>query len=337
MQYTIWVAADCNLKCRYCYEGPNKPILIMNKETANDVVEYIKNDFIKTDMSELKIVFHGGEPLLNFDVMKYFVKEIKNLFPNVYTFFSLTTNGTIFNEEILHFLSNDIDEVTVSIDGTKSTHDFMRPYKNGKGSYDTVISNAKETLKKVKSYRIRMTFDSDTVGSLAEDVIHLIEMGFNCIVPAPNLFDNRWDNIHLELLERQILIIKDFIKNNKGVLVGLCDPIDYISKASCNGGKSSKVIYTDGTIYPCIMSGGVSGFEIGDIWNGIDEAKLDKLLSYSNIKNPECEGCGMSPACNASRCKIINKLITGDFNSPPVMECEMMNLLYRINGICHNI
>lgn len=335
MDYNIWVSGNCNLRCRYCYEGPYKPSLNMSLEKAEDVINFIKSDLKEVNNRTLDINFHGGEPFLNIEVIKYLIKEIKDLIKesNTLLTFSITTNATILNKEVLKIITKDIKMVTLSIDGTKKTHDYMRPFADGKGSYDTVIKNSLKILDAKPDVRVRMTFDSDTVYSLAEDVIHLIDLGFKTIVPAPNFFDKRWDACHLSVLEKQIKTIKSYINDKKDVLVSLCTPKDYCRISKCNGGVKSRVIYVDGTIYPCIVAGGEKEFQIGNIYFGINKDKLSKLMKYSGKVNPCCDGCSISSSCSGNRCKIINKIITDDFFNPPAIECESENLLYSINNI----
>lgn len=342
MNYTIWVSEACNLKCKYCYEGPDKRNSLMDKNRAEDVLTYIKNDYSSKKeifKNKLNITFHGGEPFLNTEIIKYIISEMNKFKEkeNLDLSYSVTTNCTILNKEILSLMKDEITDVSISIDGRKETQDVMRPFSNGKGSFDVVINNARNILKDVSNIRVRMTFNSKSVYSLAEDVIFLLKEGFEMIVPAADLFDKNWSEKEVQALEEQIKIIKEYIKDDKNTLISLCDPIDYCDKGSCTGGIASQVIYTDGVIYPCLMSGGVNEFSIGDIYQGVNKDKLTQILEYNNVENTSCEGCMMAKACDATRCKIINKLTTGDYNMPPVMECEIMNILYHLNGVANNI
>ncbi|WP_270648183.1 radical SAM/SPASM domain-containing protein [Paeniclostridium hominis] len=333
MTTTFWVTTNCNLNCKYCYEGEDKLNCVMSKDIVDRAIDFTVNYFKNTKKDELTVPIHGGEPFLAFDMMKYIVNEFKEKAKNVgkKVSFITTTNATILNDKILEFIEKEIPDITVSIDGTKETHDKMRPFKGGNGSHDIVIKNSLKLLEKTPNMRLRMTFDSESVANLYKDVKYLIDLGFKCIVPAPNMFDKNWDEVHVEILEQQIMSIKSFIEEKEDVVVSLTDKNNYSLKGPCNGGNSSFHIYPDGDIYPCVLAGGNKEFCIGNIFYGIDNTKKDSLLSYSSKINPDCDGCKLYEYCDGPRCKIINKIVTDDYLMPPPVHCALENLQYKIN------
>ena len=333
MSATFWITTNCNLNCKYCYEGEDKLNKSMSKEIVNKAIEFTLDYFEKTNEEELIIPIHGGEPFLEFEIMKYIVSEFKEKAnkKGKKVSFVTTTNATILNDEILKFIIDEIPDITISTDGTKETHDKMRPFKNGKGSHSSVIENSLKLLKYIPNMRVRMTFDSDSVDSLYKDVKYLIDLGFKVIVPAPNLFDKNWDNKHVEILETQIRDIKKYIVGRTDISISITDKEIYPIKGPCNGGVSSLHIYPDGNLYPCILTGGNKEFYIGDIFNGIDTLRRDQILKYSYSLNEHCDGCKLYNYCDGTRCKIINKLITGDYCLAPPMHCALENLQYKIN------
>lgn len=330
MSATFWVTANCNLGCKYCYEGEDKPSNVMSKDVIDKAINFIINKYEKVE-DNLVIRIHGGEPLLEFKSIKYIVESFKKKSKNLKIRFAITTNGTILNDEMLEFIKNEIVDVTVSIDGDIDTHNNMRPFKNGKGSHSIVMKNSQILNENIKSLRVRMTFDSDTVFNLYNDVKYLIESGFRCIVPAPNLFDKNWDLDHVNALEAEMYKIKEYLSDKKNIFVSIVDKPDYISKGNCSGGINNFHIYTDGNIYPCIVSVGNKEFSIGNIVNGINKNNLKKILSYSTKVNPECEGCSLVNYCDGSRCKIVNKIITNNYEIPSSMHCALENLRYKVS------
>lgn len=332
MYVTLWVTTDCNLNCRYCYEGINKTNKIININTIDKSIEFIMNYFNFQDIIEFNLNIHGGEPFLAFDEIKYLVYRFKEVLKNnsINVLYTTTTNATLFNDEIIEFIVNEIPDITISLDGTKSTHDKMRPFKNGKGSYDRVKKNSLNLLKYLPNLRVRMTFDSNTVHNLYEDVKSLIDLGFRFIVAMPNLYDKNWSTEHINILEEQIKCIEEYQSSFDNVFINLTENKKYFSNGVCNGGKTHFQIYPDGKIYPCIVSAGNDEFQIGDIYNGIDYKKRDSILEKSYQLNQVCYGCKIYNYCDGTRCKIINKLITNNYYIPPHMVCALENLQYKM-------
>lgn len=333
MAVTFWVTSDCNLSCKYCYEGEEKKKLYMSKEVVDKSIDYIFNNFNYIDKENFVVQIHGGEPFMAFDSIKYLVSSLKKecKIRNINVSFATTTNATILNDEMINFIKKEIEYITVSIDGTKETHDKMRPFKNGNGSHGLALKNSMKLVESGKDVRVRTTFDSNNVYDLYKDIKFLIDNGFRCIVPAPNLFDKSWKQEDVNLLEEQMIKIKKYLEDKKDVLVSLVDKNTYGFKGPCSGGETSLHIYPDGGLYPCIMVAGNNEFCIGDIYVGIDQEKKNNFLSYSNKINIECEGCALYSFCSATRCKIINKLITNSYCSPSPVECAIENVRYKVN------
>lgn len=332
MSTTFWVTTNCNLNCKYCYEGEEKLNKIMSKEVIDKAIDFTLNNLSNAE-EDLIVAIHGGEPFLAFDKMKYIVGKFKyrckELEKNL--IFLTTTNATILNDEIIDFIVNEMPDITVSIDGTKETHDKNRPFKSGLGSHDIALENSLKLLKLLPNIRLRMTFDSDSAGDLYKDVKYLIDLGFKFIVPAPNLFDRNWDAEHVKILEIQIKRIKEYLGSRSDINVSLTDKDTYKIKGNCSGGKIGFHIYPDGKLYPCLLAGGNELFEIGDIFKGVDTNKRDSILNHSQKINPDCDGCKLYNFCDGPRCKIINKLVTNDYYSAPPMKCALENIQYKIN------
>lgn len=334
MLYTIWLTTQCNLQCLYCYEGENKRHFTLSKETADSVFNYIKHDFVANrNDNELFIAFHGGEPLINYPILKYLVDKFENEFigSEITPIFQIVTNATLLTNEYQCFLAKHFKDITVSIDGEESTHDAMRPFKNGNGSYDITLKNSIEMLSKFPDLRVRMTFDPVTVHNLFENVIHLVKLGFKLIVPLPNLFDKNWTEKSFDTLKNEIEKIRNYVINDD-VIISICDPLLFKIKCKCSGGINEKSIYSNGDIYPCVVSTGIEEFKIGNIWDGIDKNCLNNILKNSNPIISDCIDCLFYDFCNGTRCRIINKIINDDFLEPSVVECNLNNILYEVNG-----
>ena len=334
MTYSIWITSTCNMKCIYCYEGQEKMNLKMDVIMADHVMEFIHNHFYKIDDNKLDIGFHGGEPFLNYPIMLYIVKKMKEYYRNtdVSINFYTTTNATILNEEMLEFVVKNIPDITVSIDGDPETQNSMRPMKNGGKSYDIVIHNCLKILEQLPNIRVRMTVNSNNVRNLYNNVSHLVKLGFKIIVPALDIFDKQWDETTIEILEMQIRRLREVYSVCKDLSISIIDEamLKLKNKGYCSGGKYSINIYTTGKLFPCMMVCGIEEFCIGDIWNGIDKIKRDRILEDSRKISPICKGCNAYLDCDGARCKLINKILTGDYYTPPAIQCAIEHLNYKM-------
>lgn len=331
MTTTLWVTTNCNLNCKYCYEGEDKLNKVMSKEIIDKSIDFTLNNS-KSYEERIIIAIHGGEPFLAFDKMQYIVSTFKSKCKESgkKAIFLTTTNATLLNDEKIKFIIDEMPDITVSIDGTKETHDKNRPFKDGNGSHDIALKNSLKLLEYLPNIRVRMTFDSDSVANLYKDVKYIADLGFKFIVPAPNLFDENWNINHVKILEDQINSIEKYATNINDVNISFIDKDIYKPKGDCSGGKSAFHIYPNGKIYPCILAGGSEEFQIGDIYKGINTEKRDEILEHSKNLNPECDGCKLYSFCDGPRCKIINRLITNDYYKAPPIHCALENIKYRI-------
>lgn len=332
MRATFVVTSDCNLKCKYCYEGTEKSKLYMDKDIVDKSINFIFNNYNSMEDNRLDVSIHGGEPFLAFEIIKYIVSRLKKECKdrNISVNFSTTTNATFLNNEMIDFIIKEIPDISVSIDGNKGTHNKMRPFKNGSGTHKIALENTHKLFSYLPNLRIRSTFDSMTVYNLYNDIRFLVDEGFKWIVPALNFYDLNWDNEKIDILEKNLRKVKEYIKD-KDVFISILDKSLYKFKGKCDGGISSINIYPDGKLYPCTVAIGNDELCIGNIYKGIDINKRDNLLSFSNKVNPECEGCDLYNFCGASKCKIINKLITNDYCKASPVECALENIKYKLN------
>ena len=141
----LHIAHDCNLACRYCFaeEGEYKGRrALMSAEVGKAALDFlVKNS---GNRRNLEVDFFGGEPLMNFDAVKEIVAYGRSLEEKNHKKFrfTLTTNGVLLNDDIMEFANREMDNVVLSIDGRKEVHDYMRPFRNGKGSYDFIIDKS---------------------------------------------------------------------------------------------------------------------------------------------------------------------------------------------------
>jgi len=199
MNFIIVLTDKCNLRCKYCYEK-EKTYSDMSVETARKSILFVKDCItreIDLNRKEHNIVFHGGEPLLKYDMIKYFVIEF-NKISNVKIQYYITSNGTIFKEEIAYFIKNNNINFSISIDGTKSSHDKNRVFPDGRGSYNMVIDNSMKYLSIIENIRCRLTFSPDTINEIYSGVSTLSELGFCIFAISENFYCTEWQDNSIE-------------------------------------------------------------------------------------------------------------------------------------------
>ena len=185
----LHIAHDCNLACRYCFaeEGEYKGRrALMSAEVGKAALDFlVKNS---GNRRNLEVDFFGGEPLMNFDAVKEIVAYGRSLEEKNHKKFrfTLTTNGVLLNDDIMEFANREMDNVVLSIDGRKEVHDYMRPFRNGKGSYDFIIDKFKKFAdsRNQQKYYVRGTFTHHNL-DFSKDIFHLADEGFEQISVEP--------------------------------------------------------------------------------------------------------------------------------------------------------
>ena len=191
---TIWLTENCNLKCRYCYEGQEKGKRKFAISDIATLISFIDREILESAESAEKkdkviISFHGGEPLLEFQLMKYIISELDNVAAkrNISIVYEVTTNGNVNESEFLEYIRNRGDfRISVSLDGKKEINDIYRVTKCGRSSFDRAFLFAKQLLEMDKHPRIRMTLTPQMVEYLYENIVFFVKEGFEMIVTVPD-------------------------------------------------------------------------------------------------------------------------------------------------------
>lgn len=328
MKFTIFLTGDCNLNCKYCYEG-EKHKDYMSIATADKVIDFISNQiniasYMKNE--KITIVLYGGEPLLNTKTLKYLINNLDSKIEKNIRY-DLTTNGTILNDEALSIL-DQLGSISVSVDGGKKAHDFNRVFRSKKGSFDIVKGNIEKMLSKGISIRLRGTYTPETCNYLYESVKELVSLKTDCIALHPDLHNQNWTENHFEEIFSQFKKMCDneeIIKNHDRI--SIIDTTDFCQEVGdCFGGVTEFSIYCDGTIYPCSKAVGEEEFIIGNVYdNHLNKDNINRLFTLHDEHN-ECSECTRKKFCLGNRCKIVNKLQTGDFLAPSGLNCKFQSL-----------
>lgn len=324
----LWVTHKCNFRCRYCYAKHDFKNLELSYERAFDIIKFIA-DRIKPDQ-KLKIVFHGGEPTLKLELIKRIMDLVEKMIPNKVSY-GLTTNGSLIEEDDIDFLVKKfLYDLSISVDGKRDTHSFNRIAVNKKDYYDVIIKNAKKMAAKNPRIRIRMTFDRYNIDTLSDNIIYFIKMGFSTIVPGADIFSDKWTSEDFDRVKEELIKVKDYIKKNN-LDINIYDiSNEFIQLSPCTAGDDYFSIDSDGKIYPCLYVVGNAEMCIGDIYSGIDRCKYEEIYLMNQRKVEECFECSMKSYCSSNRCLLVNYVTTGNWLSPNLVECNMMNIKYAI-------
>jgi uncharacterized protein len=318
---------DCNLSCRYCYEGTLKGHVYMSQETADQLIRHI-TDSITDGRRSLNIDFYGGEPLLSLRLIKYISSRIKSAAKDrgvIFTF-TLVTNGTLLTRKMAEELAPlGLKGMKITLDGMKSNHDSYRPYKSGKGSFDRIIRNIKDTCDVVrigiggnferKNYTsFSLLLDYLTAKGITPESISSIK--FDPITKTHNgqgsadFKDVGCDSINEPwLIEAGLILREEILKR------GYKTP--KIAPAICMMEiKNDFVVNCDGNFCKCPALVGTQDFKVGDLWTGIHDYRQSHNLD--NWKNEECLDCAYLPLCFGG-CRYMKHLRDGHMDG---VDCK---------------
>lgn len=328
--FNVWITESCNMRCSYCYEnGKTDKSVHASIEMLDEIMKFIWSKVRHMAEDDVVIDIHGGEPLLEFDKVVYFVEHSKRGLDGHNVFYNIGTNGTLLDKEKAEWLNVSMNSISVSLDGNDKTHNRNRKYINGNGTYADVIQNINDSKIDKKKVRIRMTVNSKTVENLSDSVSHIVDMGFWMIVPAIAYEDECWNKKKLEYLEDELMKVKMKYKNRGDVMIAMTNRDEIKRKGLCGGGITKFDILPNGDIYPCSYVCGLNQYKLGNVCKEM-KIDTDKLIVLYTAKNQACDGCTYVKYCLATRCKYLNKLNSGDYNMPSDLMCRVENIKYRV-------
>ncbi len=306
----IHIAHDCNLACRYCFAGEGEykgDRALMPLEIAKKSLDFLVEN--SGSRRNLEVDFFGGEPLMNWDVVKQTVeygRSLEKKYDKNFRF-TLTTNGLLLNDEIMEFANQEMSNVVLSIDGRKEIHDYMRPTRNGKGSYDILLPKFREFAKKRagKSYYVRGTYTHHNL-DFAKDVLHMADMGFDQISVEPVVslpeepYAIREEDIPM-LLEQYDILAKEMLKRKKEgrgfnffhFMIDLTGgPCVAKRLSGCGSGTEYLAVTPWGDLYPCHQFVGENGFCMGNVNDGITKPEIVDEFKLCNVyAKDKCKEC----------------------------------------------
>ncbi len=337
----IHICHDCNFRCRYCFadEGAyHAQRQMMSLETAKAAIDFLIKNSGKRKV--LEVDFFGGEPLMNFEVIKqtvYYAKEQAAKVGKRFLF-TTTTNALLLNDEVIEFFNAEMENVVLSLDGRKEIHDAIRKSVNGKGTFDLIIDKMKKfvSMRGDKSYYVRGTFTAKNL-DFSKDVLFIAEQGFDSISMEPvvtDLPDLQIKKEHLDTVKKEYENLCEaylekykkgegfnFFHFNIDLEGGPC-----LSKrvSACGAGNEYFSVVPNGDLYPCHQFAGDPKFYLGDVKQGIVHPEIrEKFKNSCLFTRKKCKDCFAKFICSGG-CNANNYHFNGDIDEPYEMTCEMM-------------
>ncbi len=330
MRYIIHLTFKCNLDCEYCYITKSNKTLTL--ETAKNIIDFIFKYMPSGE--KIEILFTGGEPLIEFELLKQIMYLIKlqNSLENRNIKFSVITNGTIFSKEIKKFLSENNFSLCISCDGPPDIHDIMRCFPDKNKSSHLVERTLKEAVNIFPELSVHSIYHPATFKRLHHVVEYIASIGVKNIYLNPD-FSARWTKRDADVLPSIYNEIAKWYltysqKNNR-LYINLIDNKmeviqrgGYVSSDKCQPGIKALAFSPSGDIYPCERF--ITEFSnkencIGDIYNGI---RLERIIFKNNELNfqEKCVFCDIKNFC-MNWCCCSNYLTSGFYNRTGPFLC----------------
>ncbi|HIR88821.1 MAG TPA: radical SAM protein [Candidatus Fimimorpha faecalis] len=336
MEISITVTKNCNLKCKYCYQGIHDSTEELSLNTISEIVELVKNKMRAYNDSALYVVFIGGEPLLAYKKIKDVINTFEGALSNIRIRYYITTNGTIINDDIIALLKKNRVEVSISIDGNQKTHDKNRIDKKNNGTYKKVLLNMQRLCEEGILITGRMTISPETAQSFYEDVISLYEAGIKTINPVCD-FACTWESTQLEDLRKSYRLLAQWYIEHYDQVTLACFEGRFYSLLTrkqkfCNAGTGLHyTISTSGDVYPCNYVTDNERFKIGDCNKPKTSSDVYNLyLQYISTDDEKCKLCEASDFCYGRKCCFLNWKTTGFLNIVSPVLCEHEKFMFRI-------
>ena len=337
----LHIAHDCNLACRYCFaeEGEyHGRRALMSYEVGKKALDFLIAN--SGNRQHLEVDFFGGEPLMNWDVVKRLVeygrsqeKEHNKKFR-----FTLTTNGVLLNDEIMEFCNKEMSNVVLSLDGRKEVNDHMRPFRGGKGSYDLIVPKFQKfaELRGDKDYFVRGTFTNKNL-DFGEDVLHYADLGFKKMSMEPVVAEPTEDYAIREENLPQILaeydrLAAEYVKRHKEgrgftffhFMVDLKQgPCVAKRLSGCGSGTEYLAVTPWGDLYPCHQFVGKEEFLLGNVDTGVTNTAIRDEFKLCNVYAKEkCKDCFARFYCSGG-CAANSYNFHGSITDAYDIGCEM--------------
>lgn len=332
------VTHNCNLRCKYCYAGDkiNRP---MDAAIAKQAIDFLADQ----SPDGCVVTFFGGEPLLEFDLVREIVEYSRRKYDRGVQF-RMSTNGTLIRPEILDYFKENGLYFVLSLDGSRRQHDTNRSFADNRGSYNSITKHLDDILN-FNRYTIAVSVVTpDTAGYVSEGVRHLFDKGFRYVLQTLD-YAAPWENSHVRELKSQYedLAKYYFDKLAAGEKI-FFSPFDERIKTHaqkpygrgdlCDLANSQIAIAPSGRIYPCVQFIGTDDGRylenvIGDVFSGFDPRRREWFIDENYREKESCKDCALYGRC-ATFCGCVNWRATGSLDQIPAIICEHERTLMPI-------
>lgn len=337
----LHVAHTCNLNCAYCFASQGKyhgERALMSFEVGKQALDFLMEH--SGTRKNLEVDFFGGEPLMNWDVVKRLVEYARSVERerNKNFRFTLTTNGVLIDDDVIEFANKEMSNVVLSLDGRKEINDRTRVDYAGNGSYDKIVPKFQKLVKARggKNYYMRGTF-THANPDFTNDVFHMADLGFTelsmepvvCKADDPAALTKE----DIEVVKQQYEILaKDMLRREKDgkpitfyhYMIDLTGgPCIYKRISGCGSGTEYMAVTPWGDLYPCHQFVGDDKFKLGDVWHGVTNDTLrDDFRSCNVYARKECSDCWAKLYCSGG-CAANAYHATGSIKGIYESGCEL--------------
>lgn len=335
------IAHTCNLNCSYCFASQGKyhgDRAIMSFEVGKQALDFLVAN--SKGRTNLEVDFFGGEPLMNFQVVKDLVAYARSIEKEAGKNFrfTLTTNGMLVDDDVIDFANKECSNVVLSLDGRKEIHDKYRVDYSGNGSWETIVPKFQKFVKERgnKNYYMRGTFTHANPDFL-EDIKVMLDLGFTELsmepVVGPEGDETSLTEKDLPIVLKQYEDLANLMleRHKQGkpftfyhYMIDLKGgPCIYKRISGCGSGTEYMAVTPWGDLYPCHQFVGEEKFKLGDIWNGVTNTKIqDEFASCNVYTRPECKDCWAKLYCSGG-CAANAYHATGSVNGVYKYGCEL--------------
>ena len=337
----LHISHDCNLRCKYCFASTGdfgKGRKLMPFEVGKAAIDFLLEKAVGRE--NLEVDFFGGEPLMNFDVVKQIVEYARSKEEEYHKNFrfTITTNGMLLDDDTIDYINKEMYNVVLSIDGRKEVNDRMRVRVDGSGCYDRILPKFKKLVdgRGDKEYYVRGTYTKYNL-DFSEDVMHLYEAGFDEISVEPviespeeayAITEEDLDQIYAEY-DKLVDRIGAIRKSGKHInffhfMIDLDQGPCVIKRLrGCGSGNEYVSITPDGDIYPCHQFVGHDEYKMGNIEEGTFNNDIKKEFAGCHVySKPACQECWARFYCSGG-CNANNFVFNGDIHKAYELSCKI--------------